>query len=236
MDCCSPCKKPGAIPLPLACGHICCVDCLRTVFAIRTQPLMCRYCAPFHQGRLSLAPAWFTPPKSPYNQYYIQHGAFGLASYWIDADLELSYIYYSASVPWLLDNGNRPPSRKYFDNCTYDGATRTFRGEIDWNKQDNTTFGGDSQWKYEMVFSPDFTRIVAGEVRKRPSLRVNRFGDQLVYAILPHTNAQERLYSVLCLQALCSAHVVYRLGKRSLARRLFPRELLRLLRGFLECR
>jgi hypothetical protein len=55
-----------------------------------------------------------------------------------------SFISYEAAPGnWLLDNGQRPPGRKYFKNACYNPQTRIFTGVIDW--RDNP-FGGDSSW------------------------------------------------------------------------------------------
>ena len=91
----------------------------------------------------------------------------GVASYHFsgrDGDsVDQAWISYEAAPPhWLLDNGDRPPQRKAFDNPTWDSETRTFKGSIDWTE---TPFSGDSRWEYEMVFAGDFESIVGGQMQ-----------------------------------------------------------------------
>ena len=72
------------------------------------------------------------------------------------------YISYDdAPAQWTRADGSRPPARKPFESPTYDAATRTFRGTIDWG---DNPFGGAARWEYEMVFSEDFSAITGGQV------------------------------------------------------------------------
>ena len=75
------------------------------------------------------------------------------------------YISYSsAPSSWVLDNGRRPPSKKYFNLPTYTPENRTFKGKIIW---DESPFQGDHSWEYTMIFSEDFSHIESGTcVRK----------------------------------------------------------------------
>ena len=61
-----------------------------------------------------------------------------------------------------MDDGSKPPANKYFEDCSYNEASRTFIGVIRWSE---VTFGGDSRWEYRLVFSEDFQTIESGEVR-----------------------------------------------------------------------
>ena len=118
---------------------------------------------------------------------YCQSGTFGLASYHLSG--AECYIDYSAApISWVLDNGCRPPARKYFTDVKYDANTRTFRGIIDWSDSEtNTTWDGCAQWWYRMVFSEDFTYILKGEVLSFDSsgnkIRTYVFGHDLHYAL-----------------------------------------------------
>jgi hypothetical protein len=104
----------------------------------------------------------FVPPRSPFQQLYIQAGSIGAASYWFDSNLSESYILYDpAVIGWRLDDGSLPPVKKYFENPSYDPSTRTFQGVIRWEP---VAFNGDSRWEYRIVFSENFTIIESGEV------------------------------------------------------------------------
>jgi hypothetical protein len=46
-----------------------------------------------------------------------------------------------------LDNGSPVPSRIWFTNTSFDATTRTFRGTIDWEGTQHTTWQGDRSWR-----------------------------------------------------------------------------------------
>ena len=71
------------------------------------------------------------------------------------------YISYQETTRWTLDNGQRPPAKKYWTNVSYDSVLRTFRGTVDWRP---TTFGGAAWIRYEMQFPVDFKIIASGSV------------------------------------------------------------------------
>eukprot|EP00039_Didymoeca_costata_P006027 m.86947 g.86947 ORF g.86947 m.86947 type:complete len:428 (-) comp13077_c0_seq3:71-1354(-) len=72
------------------------------------------------------------------------------------------YINYnSAPQHWVLSDGSRPPSKKYFEDPHYDPVSRTFRGNITWHP---LKFGLNSKWTYKMVFSANFSSIEEGYV------------------------------------------------------------------------
>ena len=48
--------------------------------------------------------------------------------------------YESAPAAWTLDDGSRPPPRKPFLGPSYDAASRTFTGSVDWS---GGTINGD---------------------------------------------------------------------------------------------
>ena len=122
------------------------------------------------------------------NRVYVQGHQVGLASYHFgsllnDDESEKPYIFYDDVPPhWRLDNGNAPPSKKYFENWSYDEAERIFRGEITWFP---ATFGGDAKWVYEMHFSEDFGVISGGSCKafglEGDEQGEHKFGDVLVY-------------------------------------------------------
>ena len=93
---------------------------------------------------------------------YMQGGRVGTASYHFESADECYISYAQAPDVWLLDNGSPPPSRKPFLSPSYDEATRTFTGVIDWTP---TSFGGEARWEYTMVFSEDLKVIAGGQVR-----------------------------------------------------------------------
>ena len=101
-----------------------------------------------------------TTVESPFGHSYIQENTVGLASYHFDGNVP--YVSYeNAPDSWCLDNNQKPPIRKKFQDWSYDSITRSFRGKIAWTE---ATFGGDALWKYEFVFSRDFDRIESGSV------------------------------------------------------------------------
>ncbi|KAH9250064.1 hypothetical protein BASA81_012110 [Batrachochytrium salamandrivorans] len=228
-ECCA-CLQTRAT-FRLACGHRHCLDCYeRAALNQDNAFLTCAECM-FLPLPTALANAeLFTPPRNPLNQFYTQHHAFGYATYWIDSKPNKSYIHYSHRVAWRLDNGDRPPARKFFRNALYDSNTRTFRGVVEWAEG----FGGDAKWEYEMVFSRDFMTIQSGRVLKSPSLFVNRFGEALRYELWPGMAVAERIRGMRVLLVLAQATDVSRLGQHSLLRSGgLPKELLRALQPFL---
>ena len=101
-----------------------------------------------------------TTIESPFGHSYIQGNTVGLASYHFDEDAP--YISYeNAPDSWRLDNNQKPPIRKHFQNWSYDSITRSFRGDIAWTE---ATWEGYALWKYDFVFSRDFNRIESGSV------------------------------------------------------------------------
>jgi len=91
---------------------------------------------------------------------YIQAGREGVASYHFTPSVHEAYISYRAAPStWLLDDGSRPPSQKYFISPQYDNNTRIFTGNIYW---EDATFNGDKVWEYRMIFSEDFCSIESG--------------------------------------------------------------------------
>jgi hypothetical protein len=143
----------------------------------------------FHQFEPEYPP---DPPQlldvsnSIVSRVFVQGGQLGLASYHFGSlteDKEHPYISYaSAPADWRLSDGTRPPTKKYFENWSYDAQIRRFRGHIVWG---SNTFSGASKWEYEIQFSVDFLRIDGGCINwiDANGLFSQRsiFGLQLVY-------------------------------------------------------
>eukprot|EP00445_Apocalathium_hangoei_P016273 CAMPEP_0203893108 /NCGR_PEP_ID=MMETSP0359-20131031/36221_1 /ASSEMBLY_ACC=CAM_ASM_000338 /TAXON_ID=268821 /ORGANISM="Scrippsiella Hangoei, Strain SHTV-5" /LENGTH=336 /DNA_ID=CAMNT_0050815201 /DNA_START=99 /DNA_END=1110 /DNA_ORIENTATION=+ len=95
-----------------------------------------------------------------FGQCFYQHGGLGIASYHFDSEEDCYISYSEAPANWRLDDRSRPPARKPFLEHSWDPATRTFRGRVEWDPK----FSGNSRWDYEMVFADDFSSIVGGSV------------------------------------------------------------------------
>ena len=100
--------------------------------------------------------------ESIFGCVFLQGGARGMASYHFVSPEDCFISYEAAPSDWRLDDGSPPPARKPFESPTYDAATRTFRGTIDWG---DNPFGGSARWEYEMVFSESFNIIRSGEMQ-----------------------------------------------------------------------
>ena len=115
----------------------------------------------------------------------MQFGRLGLASYHFRAADDCYISYEDAPSSWRLDDGSIPPAVKRFDSPSWDAATRTFTGFIDWSAN---MFHGDARWEYTMRFSESFEAMEGGGVR---SFRVDgtagpthRFGTGSVFGAL----------------------------------------------------
>jgi hypothetical protein len=93
----------------------------------------------------------------------VQGGTLGLASYHFDTPEDCYISYRSAPESWSLDDGNMPPEKKLWVDHSYDQATFTFRGIIEWSP----AFKGSDRWEYEIVFAEDFAGVVGGHVDMR---------------------------------------------------------------------
>lgn len=151
-----------------SCNHYFCRDCIKRsiLFPPPHSATVCPYCrAPTSLYTVkdvsSGLPLKSSDVNSIFGLTFIQAGEVGVASYHFDS-LDDSYISYASCPPaWKLGDGSQPAARKPFTNTNYDAETRTFTGEIDWSP---TTFGGDAQWQYTMVFDHGFNAIVQGHV------------------------------------------------------------------------
>lgn len=100
-----------------------------------------------------------------YGCVFVQGGGLGVASYHFDAPDNCYISYASAPASWKLDDGSRPAEKKHWVDHSYDEATRTFRGIIEWSP----AFSGMDRWEYEIVFAEDFAGVVGGQVEMRYS-------------------------------------------------------------------
>ena len=128
--------------------------------------------------------------ESLFGYSYIQHNTVGLASFHFDGNVPF-ISYKNAPNSCRMDNNQKLPSRKIFQDWSYDSITRSFRGNIVWTE---ATFDGDALWKYEFMFSRDFIRIESGSVTcynaERKITKVLQFRpeptqDGLVYTLNP---------------------------------------------------
>ena len=121
-----------------------------------------------------------------FGHVFQQQGLVGLASYHFVSP-DNCYISYASAPPnWRLADGSAPPAVKHFSSPSYDAASRTFRGTIDWGE---TPFAGNAvRWEYDMRFGADLRSIVGGVVRgfdadgtEREPIR---FGSDLQYELV----------------------------------------------------
>ena len=248
--CCDLCRRDSTLPFKADCGHVFCLKCLRILLPqfIQGCPgaasfrLTCNGVAPPSSSGSSTVPNNITFPllprlTAPLNQLYVQNGEIGLASYWFDSNLKKSYILYDPNVcPWFLDDGSQPPARKFFEDPSYDPASRTFTATVTWSP---VTFRSDCRWMYQVVFSEDFVRIVGGEIRAINQLggeEFHRYGitrnEQLNYHIALGMAAMPRLIGIVMLLTMCSGLDIPRIRRRS-SFRLLSKDLIVLLRSYL---
>ena len=72
------------------------------------------------------------------------------------------YISYSSApiLGWKLEDGTLLPEKKMFEDCTFDEATRTFTGNINWPIR----YNGNKLWEFTIEFDMEFTKISGGSV------------------------------------------------------------------------
>lgn len=109
---------------------------------------------------------WSPPCTTIFGSVYVQGLSYvgwleGIASYHFDAEDDCYISYTNAPSDWLLDNGAHPPAKKPFEHASYDPASRTFRGAVNWDP----SFGGSVRWEYTLVFSEDLRSISGGSMR-----------------------------------------------------------------------
>ncbi len=93
----------------------------------------------------------------------------------------ISYEHERCSVWPPLDDGSPIPYRVPFKNHSYDSVTRTFRGRIAWMELYNTTWQGNNEWEYEIVFDSEFVCIIKGGVEHDNSNFSSTYGESLNY-------------------------------------------------------
>ena len=99
-----------------------------------------------------------------------------------DGNLQAYISYESSSTEvWpSLDNGNPVPARVPFRNIEWDQNTRTFKGDICWEEDYQTTWTRAGLWQYEITFDSTFMFVVSGTVSS--SVREpHKFGIDLIY-------------------------------------------------------
>ena len=97
---------------------------------------------------------WSEPPSTIFGSVYVQGAVYspvleGVASYHFESKEQCYISYGNSPESWRLDDGSRPPSRKPFEQISYDESTRTFRGRVSWAEP----FDGAVRWDYTIVFS-----------------------------------------------------------------------------------
>ena len=125
--------------------------------------------------------------NSPWGNTFIQFHKVGYASYYFvsgsgenEDGAYISYEHEDCSLWPSLDDGSPVPERVPFIHISYDAEMRTFRGTIPWLEAYGTTWNGDSEWKYEIIFDSEFTCIIGGHVSMGQSQRTY-YGSTLIY-------------------------------------------------------
>jgi len=163
---CSYCSDTLNDPCTPTCGHQLCRQCL--LQGIASSDDLCCYICDDHVTLCKSTDedgnSIHLGIQSPFGHTYVQENSEGpsegFASYHL-SELESFISYSNAPDNWTLENGEKVPPKKPFLNVSYDNVTRTFTGEIAWK----IPFGGDTLWKYRLVFSEDFVFIEDGNVQ-----------------------------------------------------------------------
>ena len=97
---------------------------------------------------------------SPFGSVYAQDGVVGKASFHF-VHKKPFVSYKAAPQEWVLANGSMPPEKMYFENTSYDGGSKTFKGTINW------TSPTQNVWKHEytLVFDETFESVESGDVK-----------------------------------------------------------------------
>ena len=69
----------------------------------------------------------------------------------------------NTNAPYLLDNGQPGPEKKYFEQWSYNEITRTFNGNINWTP---VTYQNFNKFEFVMIFDEDFTTISGGTYKQ----------------------------------------------------------------------
>lgn len=129
--------------------------------AWRGECPLCRQAVSLYSLKDAAGVALSVPDVSSlYGCIFIQMGQLGLASYHFESE-DNCYISY-ATVPdsWTLDDGSKVPEKKPWVDKSFDAATFTFRGGIDWDP----AFNRDSRWDYTIHFTENFSGVIGGRV------------------------------------------------------------------------
>lgn len=215
---CPVCLQPGTPDYPLlmtTCGHGFCRGCIeRVVMTTKSLNPTCAPC-PVCRRELSLFDLQLpsgtklhekdTTCAALAGKVFVQLRTVGLASYHfpvVDADTgdegtdaKLPYLCYeSARVDefgWKLDNGVRPPPRKFFEpGCHWHAATHTFHGTVLWED----AWDGSRRWDYVMQFSSEFRYICGGSVtmhKAEGAPMVSPFGPQGLSYVQWHASSED---------------------------------------------
>jgi len=176
----------------LLCMHSFCSKCIITLINTTTEfdesaNLFCPMCR--HEGKIfdikkENGEKLVIELSTIVNGVYVQGETVGLASYHFPS-IENSYISYESPecLIWPpLEDGSRPPPRKYFINPSYNEETKTFKGDIDWSP---TKWQGETLWRYIMVFSENLMKIDTGTVEHKNEngaiTHITKFGVALFY-------------------------------------------------------
>jgi len=164
---CAMCLGPFEKAVQAPCKHKFCHDCILRAFQISppTTSGPCPLCrkpvsiyslVDLESGAVLAKPACSTL----WGSVFVQEDGLGVASYHFDSENDCYISYANAPHTWRLANRAKPPARKGFSTFSWDAATRTFRGTIEWDPK----FDGSSRWDYEIVFAEDFCAVVGGHV------------------------------------------------------------------------
>ena len=186
---CPICLQQLEAPCITQCEHIFCSDCF--VRALKQGEVHHRRQCPYCRSPVSLFSTIEVSSGSPlrrqevdsiFGNTWLQHGQPGVASYHFESPLDCYISYTNAPPEWLLDDGSAPPARMPFVDPSYDAASRTFHGVIQWG---SNPFNGSSRWEYQMVFSEDFSTICGGQMRAYNQVdeqfSLHRFPQELQY-------------------------------------------------------
>ena len=163
---CAICYEGIADKCCLPCSHDFCSNCILSFINNTTSLLLCPICrreVEISDVARENGDKLVFKPTTIIDGVYIQGEEEGLASYHFPS-IESSYISYESpncSMWPTLEDGSRPPPRKYFINPSYNEETKTFKGDIDWSP---TRWESEMLWRYTMIFSDDLLFIESGDM------------------------------------------------------------------------
>ncbi|CAJ1460251.1 unnamed protein product [Effrenium voratum] len=107
-------------------------------------------------------------PGTPFGNCFVQNLRLGVESYHFEEMREdevlRGYVSYENASDWpLMDNGAPVPYRVPFEKTSWDQASRSFAGEVDFVRHYSSTWQGRAQVVYKrMVFDPCYLYIESG--------------------------------------------------------------------------